>query len=183
MKNIFLITLVTLILNASAQKDTITQISTGFEFEMYNKYMNVHINNDTVVDADFYVNSNRLAWGNTPYDEAIETTKIIDSLVDLFSTTFEGIVTATGIISFSDSYGIYELNEVFVEYKDSSILRMDAFYDKQLKDPNGGTTEIFISYKIVLNQTQIDAFEVLLLSDGVKTLYLNWYNKILGNNN
>ena len=182
MKNILLIALFSLIgFSSIAQKDTLTQNSTGYEFEVYRQSIFVTMDNDTVVKAKFLGSKNQLPWGNTPMIFDAQFVMVRDSIKSLLKVSFEGIVSLVGANSFEDEYGIYTLNAVNVNYSIDSIASITCLYNKQLKAPNGSLTEIFISYNKILTPEQVVAFEQLLLSTEVKAMYTNWYNEILGN--
>ena len=180
MKKLLSIVLLFTIIATSFAQDTLTQNSTGFKFEMYNNTMNIHFNEDTIASAELYLYKNMLTWGTMPYDVNIHSEKITDSTISLFNTPFETMVTSTGVASFSNEYGIYKLNEVFINFNDS-LLSMKAFYTQQLIAPNGELTEVFKHYVKDLTPEQIDVFKELLFSSEVHSLYLNLYNEILGN--
>jgi hypothetical protein len=181
MKNILLILIIAIGLNSFAQKYTLTDDSTGYEFELYSQNMFVKMDNDTVKNATFSASKNQLAWGNTKMQYSIKTVNISDSIVFLLKSDFENIVSSVGVNSFSDDYGIYTLNAISITYSVDSLSSISCIYSKQLKSPNGILTERFITYNKPLNESEILQFQLLLLGTQVEQMYIDWYNEILGN--
>lgn len=180
MKNLITILLLTVSFGVFSQADTLTGPN-GYKYECVNDFMLIEIEEDTISNAYLMYGENRLAWSTNKSVQKPVWEPISDSVIDLFDNSFESIITATGIQSYTDSTGISDLKMVTIKYDTLSIIRVDAEYSKNEKAPNGVLLNNAVRSKKVLTEAQMDPFRQLLLSDQVRALYLEMYDDNLGN--
>ena len=182
MKKIFIILLLITSFSVNAQRDTLTKESNGDIYEFYKKTMIINVekdglSSDTVIEAHLIFNQNKLAWGDNKKFNDVCVEQIRDSIIEIFAGSFEGLLVSLGLQSFENDYGIHNLSKVMVNYNDSLVSTMSITYKKQEKSRNGTLTERHTDSTLVLNQEQIDAFSVLLLSPQISGLETDLYNR------